>query len=155
MDLTPQEKAAATALVAQCILFGLEGSSQDLGKADAAALTLTQWARGQNPDPNQMANIIYDENDEGVLRHEQETQGTTEHAFWLTLGQALMYGTWRAASDSGQKVPSEVSEVREEEFLELLGFWRAISSRNTLLDIAEKSLPDLGSFTNVVATLRS
>jgi hypothetical protein len=137
MELRPEQKSIATALIAQACLLGIGDIGEPTEKAREATDAICQWTRGQPPDPHDMSDIIYDEFDRGLLDHEQQTKGLPSHVLWLTLAQALGYATWRAAMEEGNGIPSLVTEVREADFDELLDMWSDVSFRADLLARAQ------------------
>lgn len=129
------QRPLATVLIARACLRAIDPLGLGVGKAAEAVDALGDWLKGVPRDARSMSHMLYDDNEEGVLAHEYETQNTPAHDSWLTLSGALAYGTWRVAKETNAPVPSEVTEVDEGSFDEMMDAWREIPERSSLISL--------------------
>lgn len=130
------QRPLATVLIARACLHAIEPLGCGVAKAIEAVDALGDWLDGVPRDARSMSHLLYDDNGEGIFAHEYETQNTPAHGPWITLSGALAYGTWRVAKETNAPIPSEVTEVDEASFNEMLEAWGEVSERTSLIALA-------------------
>lgn len=153
MDVALEQRPLATVLIARACLLAIEPLGLGVAKATEAVDALSEWLDGSPREARAMSHIIYDDSDEGVFAYEYETQNTPAHGPWVTLSGAITYGTWRMATETGVPVPSEVTEVDEGSFDDMLDAWNAIPARSSLIARAAAQVSDRPSKDAIVELL--
>jgi hypothetical protein len=117
--LPPHEQARRLAVVAESFVARIERVEPDAPEAQAALAAMRAWADGQPLTGRAFSDLIYSEDERGILRRLSQAAGKPSEPAWSALVTAAMYVAWLAYRQTGEPMPSDVNEV-DEETLDLL-----------------------------------
>jgi hypothetical protein len=105
---------------------GLVALNDEPAETDLSLALAGRWAEGDAVTGAQFSELVYSENEQGVLRRLTDAQdGSPNEALWNALTTDIMYIAWLAYRQTGERMPEDVAEV-DETTLDLLDEqWRA------------------------------
>jgi hypothetical protein len=112
--LPPREQAARMANIAGSLVERIKQTEPDAREGDAAVAAIRAWGSGKRLTGRSFSNLVYDDDEEGVLARLSEADGKPSEPAWNALTTATMYVAWLVYRDTGARMPSDVSEVRED-----------------------------------------
>lgn len=121
-DLTnrpPREQAARLATLAEPLATRIARDEPDAGEARAALAAIQAWASGASLTGRSFSDLVYSEEEQGLLRRLSQADGKPGEVAWNALTTATMYVAWLVYRETGEPIPSDVNEV-DEDALDLL-----------------------------------
>ncbi|MGR4864839.1 Imm6 family immunity protein [Caulobacter sp. LARHSG274] len=117
--LPPREQARRLAAVAEPFAARIERVEPDAREAQAALAAMRAWSDGEPLTGRAFSDLIYSEDEHGTLRRLSQAAGMPSEMAWSALTTAAMYVAWLVYRETGEPMPSDVSEV-DEDTLDLL-----------------------------------
>lgn len=117
--LPPREQARRLAAVAQPVVARIARTEPDAREAEAALAAIRAWGDGAHLTGRAVSDLIYSDAERGTLRRLSDAAGTPSEGAWNALTTAAMYVAWLVHRETGEPMPSDVSEV-DEDTLDLL-----------------------------------
>lgn len=113
-DLTnrpPREQAARLADVAEPLVSLIARHEPDAGEARAALAAIQAWTSGQALTGRSFSDLVYSEDEQGLLRQLSRAAGKPAEDAWNALTTATLYVAWLVYRETGEPMPSDVNEV--------------------------------------------
>ena len=115
----PREQARRLAAVAQALVAQIAQTEPDAREAEAALAAIHAWGDGERLTGRGVSDLIYSDAERGTLRRLSKAAGTPSEGAWNALTTTTMYVAWLVHRETGEPMPSDISEV-DEETLDLL-----------------------------------
>src|SRR5882724_10790719 len=111
--LSSREQARRLAAVVQSLIAKIERTEPDAREGEAVLAAIRAWGGGARLTGRGFLDLIYSAEERGTLRRLSAAAGKPSEGAWNALTTAAMYVAWLVARETGEPMPSDVSEVDE------------------------------------------
>ena len=117
--LPPREQARRLAGVVQPLIGQIQRTEPHADEAEAALSAIRAWADGEAATGKRFSDLVYSDDEKGVLRRLSQASGKPSEAAWSAVVTATMYVAWLVYRETAEPMPGDVNEV-DEDTLDLL-----------------------------------